>query len=354
MVNHKEVRNYKEIKEKAKITKNSTIIDGKNMHQIGSERAALTTSTRYTKEERSEYLRIGMNKSNAIKREKIQLRIDNAISKIGIIRFVFLLSKSTKRTKMHSVSNFRKYLIKYLRETRYNLFESVVDVDEFFYKRIKGYPYKWNCPCCGVEKIDINKTPTSIYCSRSCALLSAHENNPELRINASIKSTQIQSNPELKKLQSETQKRRHAKKTPEERKEWYKKLSDTMGDSGFLARGQSIQKTKIEKGTVIPEHMLKSYRAYKRNAIRITKRCDVSILPNSELRGTFGHHLDHIYAIKQGFMNGVPYELIGDIRNLRFEYCKNNLEKSDRITEIPQFIQEYFDGISKNKQYLDF
>jgi len=56
-----------------------------------------------------------------------------------------------------------------------------------------------------------------------------------------------------------------------------------------------------------------------------------------------GFHLDHIYPVSKGFDNSVPPELMASIDNLRLMDWKENVIKSNIITEelIPELIKEY-------------
>jgi hypothetical protein len=71
------------------------------------------------------------------------------------------------------------------------------------------------------------------------------------------------------------------------------------------------------------------------------------INPNNKLRTLAGveegSHLDHIYPVSKGFDNNIPPELIASIENLRLINWRENVIKSNAITEelIPPSIKEY-------------
>ena len=69
----------------------------------------------------------------------------------------------------------------------------------------------------------------------------------------------------------------------------------------------------------------------------ITKSQNIQTLENYDKRGTsknYGYHLDHIYPISLGYVNRVPPHIIGNIENLRFIPWKENILKSNQITNV--------------------
>ena len=83
------------------------------------------------------------------------------------------------------------------------------------------------------------------------------------------------------------------------------------------------------------------YKVYKRKVLNITKRQPIHLLPNNELRGRKGYHLDHIYSIKLGFINKIDPAIIGNVNNLRFIPYKQNLKKSSKdVDGMHQYIIE--------------
>lgn len=72
--------------------------------------------------------------------------------------------------------------------------------------------------------------------------------------------------------------------------------------------------------------------SYKKRVDSVTNRQNWKGLPNSEKRGKAGvvgaYNLDHKYSIKEGFLNGVDPEIIGNIANLEFIPWEENLSKN--------------------------
>jgi len=85
---------------------------------------------------------------------------------------------------------------------------------------------------------------------------------------------------------------------------------------------------------------------YKSVVDECTKRQPIHLLENSEHRGSSGrkgaYHLDHIISIRYGFDNGIPPEIIGDIKNLRFIPWKQNLKKSSKHVSESIDMEQYF------------
>lgn len=89
-----------------------------------------------------------------------------------------------------------------------------------------------------------------------------------------------------------------------------------------------------------------TYREYKNKVLAVTKRQPIYLLENFIKRGRSGiegsYHLDHIYSIKQGYVNNIPEEVIGGIKNLRFIPYKDNLKKSQTLTNESWDMFVYF------------
>lgn len=68
----------------------------------------------------------------------------------------------------------------------------------------------------------------------------------------------------------------------------------------------------------------------------VTRFQKLSTLENYDKRGGSkddGYHLDHIYPVSLGYINNIPPEVIGDIKNLRYIPWRENLLKSNKMTE---------------------
>ncbi len=64
----------------------------------------------------------------------------------------------------------------------------------------------------------------------------------------------------------------------------------------------------------------------------VTESQPLHILENFDKRGWRDHHLDHIYPISMGFKEKIPPERVGNIKNLRFIYYTENLDKGFKVT----------------------
>jgi len=64
----------------------------------------------------------------------------------------------------------------------------------------------------------------------------------------------------------------------------------------------------------------------------VTENQPLHLLENHKKRGWKKYHLDHIYPISKGYENEIPPHKIGNIKNLRFIYYKQNMKKGSNIT----------------------
>ena len=76
---------------------------------------------------------------------------------------------------------------------------------------------------------------------------------------------------------------------------------------------------------------LPAWRAYKIDVWRITNQQPLQLLENFNKRGVNGqtgaYTLDHIISIKKGFIQNIPPEQIGDIKNLQMLPWEENITK---------------------------
>jgi|TARA_Y100000310_G_scaffold54421_2_gene49884 hypothetical protein len=70
-------------------------------------------------------------------------------------------------------------------------------------------------------------------------------------------------------------------------------------------------------------------RKYYSKVISITKKQDITILPNHKKRGKYKWELDHIIPISHGWRKKISPYTIGDISNLQMLPWRENLLKSD-------------------------
>ena len=91
--------------------------------------------------------------------------------------------------------------------------------------------------------------------------------------------------------------------------------------------GDEIRQRMIDSGRAIPDDLLDAFHAYKREVWLWTRRNDLSVLDNFDLRGRTSYHLDHKFSITEGFKQGVDAKIIGHIKNLEMMYHKDNISK---------------------------
>ncbi|MBT6937170.1 MAG: HNH endonuclease [Candidatus Marinimicrobia bacterium] len=70
---------------------------------------------------------------------------------------------------------------------------------------------------------------------------------------------------------------------------------------------------------------------YYSKVTSITKKQDITILPNHEKRGKYKWELDHIIPIARGWRKKISPYIIGDISNLQMLPWRENLLKSDKL-----------------------
>ncbi len=70
------------------------------------------------------------------------------------------------------------------------------------------------------------------------------------------------------------------------------------------------------------------WKRYRANAWRVTRGQDLSVLQGIEKRSFEGYHVDHIVSIWDGWKNGISYQQIGHISNLRVIDARLNLKKN--------------------------
>lgn len=140
---------------------------------------------------------------------------------------------------------------------------------------------------------------------------------------------------------AENRRKRGTNKLSNEHKKW---ISE---NSYFNNTGENhvhIKKILIEQNITYEQYLsrLGDYHRYKREVTNITKRIDVSNLPNSEKRGKSGvkgaYQLDHKLEISEGYVRGISPNIIADISNLQFIPWKENMKK-----------RKYPNGIHNNK-----
>ena len=182
-----------------------------------------------------------------------------------------------------------------------------------------------NCPVCNVEIIYSGKSSKwniqlAIKENRTCASCRTLPPpwNKDLPLSEPHKANIRNSN---------IGKSRHT----EEYKQWLKI------NSPFCKTGKdsvSLQSYLKKNNITFDEYIenLPKYKKYHREVMHITRKQDISNLPNLNLRGLAGtegaYQLDHIISIKEGFDKNISPNIIGHINNLQFIPWEENLKKS--------------------------
>ena len=117
--------------------------------------------------------------------------------------------------------------------------------------------------------------------------------------------------------------------------EFFQKPNAILNHIGCEKCGISrMLKTKIQNGTIIDPANLSEYQSYRREVWRISNRSyklyKDKINPEN-LPRSLKYHLDHIYSISQGWINGKPAEDIGHWSNLQILEGISNRKKGSKI-----------------------
>ena len=119
---------------------------------------------------------------------------------------------------------------------------------------------------------------------------------------------------------------------PDIKKQRKKSLKEKYGSETFN-NPDKTKNTRISNKTQIDDSIIDDFLSYKTVAINRTStiyRNNKEIVnPNKLKRGKKEYHLDHIYSIKQGFLNNIPLSIITHPCNLHLIHYKENLIKQD-------------------------
>lgn len=125
-------------------------------------------------------------------------------------------------------------------------------------------------------------------------------------------------------------------------------------------RIEKTKKTKIENGIWLKDEDRKPFDLYKK---RVRESTNKSIIEFDaywilEKRAINENHIDHIYSIKDGYVNNIPFWLVGSIVNLQSINSNQNRSKgSSSWISVEDLITAYkivYCDISKQKhQVLD-
>jgi hypothetical protein len=306
-----------------------------------AKRAYRTRRSNYSEADiNNQYKRIGEINSEIAKKRNFDARI-NTIDRIAAI----LTRKSPLLIlRMFYVNGGVKIygvLIDELVELGFLVFENFRN-KKFRYAARNGFKFLHGCAECG-EPCNIRHK----FCSYVCK-----DRNLELNENKSVVMKIYYSVQENKQKTGDIGKLNHAKKTAEERHLVVKKIYNGRSQEWIDNKSRKAVDTRISKGQILPKcvFVADEYKLYKNLVSRFTKTNRFNV-PNIELRGKHTFHLDHIYPIIQGFLNKIPAELIGDLRNLQMLPAIENRQKNGIITIVPEHIQEWID-VNDNKREI--
>lgn len=108
------------------------------------------------------------------------------------------------------------------------------------------------------------------------------------------------------------------------------------------------RETKIKNGSIIPDEMLDDFNLYKRRVARFTYYSKKIKFTKEELskRGKCGvkgaYQIDHMYSIKEGFLNNIPPFIIGSIFNLTMIKWEDNDKKKNGCSITKEKLFELF------------
>lgn len=98
-----------------------------------------------------------------------------------------------------------------------------------------------------------------------------------------------------------------------------------------------------------------SFKRYRRLVDMFTKELDISKLQHSCKRGLSGtpgaYQLDHMYSVKDGWLNDIPAHIVGSIANVKFIPWEDNLRKSAKSSITKEELLERYQCYAKNQNY---
>ena len=136
-------------------------------------------------------------------------------------------------------------------------------------------------------------------------------------------------------------------------------LLEKYGDDKFN-NPDKTRTTRIKNGTQINDEVIEGFSDYKtvvmNRTITIYRNNKIIINPKNLKRSKKEYHIDHLFSIKQGFLQNIPIEIITHPCNLQMIYYKDNLKKQDEcwITkdELLNNIISYDKNIEFKHEYL--
>lgn len=283
-------------------------------------------------------------------------------------------SSNKMKVMESSISNYYPELLPHVQEISF-----VDDFNQKVYCYLKGLKARPVCKICSAEvQFETFSKGFHDYCSTKCS------SNSEIKKEA-IKSTvrskygvdnigevtrekaletmiqkygeHISKTEQFKKKFRDTSLERFGVEHPFKSKEVLIKIkkiyNERFGVDNPMMLTKTIQKglqTKKDKGLIYKwsEEELKNYERYRQKVTYLSEKTYLKhiddINPERLQRGHLTFHLDHIYPVILGFINGVDAELIADARNLQILPHDENRNKSSK-TEMT--LEDFYNLISK-------
>lgn len=99
----------------------------------------------------------------------------------------------------------------------------------------------------------------------------------------------------------------------------------------------------------------REYRKYYKRVRYLTsleyKNHKDKINPENKLRGVLQYHIDHMYSVKNGFLNNMPPEIISSYVNLTMlEYFENSRKSMNNSQTIEELQEKYNERIVDNEK----
>jgi hypothetical protein len=98
---------------------------------------------------------------------------------------------------------------------------------------------------------------------------------------------------------------------------------------------EKIRETNEKNGNWMTEENIQNFKDYSKSVWRYTRKQPLHMLENIELRGHANqgkYHLDHKFSIFEGYKQGIPPEIIGNMINLEMILGRNNLKKQKKCS----------------------
>ena len=283
-------------------------------------------------------------------------------------------SSNKMKVMESSISNYYPELLPHVQEISF-----VDDFNQKVYCYLKGLKAKPVCKICSAEvQFETFSKGFHDYCSTKCS------SNSEIKKEA-IKST-VRSKYGVDNVGEATRQKaletmidkygEHISKTEQFKEkqiafslkkyntryyfqtEQFKKKAEEYYLTNFGVKTQMnipevVQKclqTKKDKGLIYKwsDEELKNYERYRQKVTYLSEKTYLKniddINPDRLQRGHLTFHLDHIYPVILGFINGIDAELIADARNLQILTHDENRNKSSK-TEMT--LEDFYNLISK-------